>query len=622
MSNDNASSTDAEVVLSVDVEWAHPAVLEDVVAALDERGLRATFFCTHEGIRSRGTSGRSTRTSGDTPTRISTARPLPIPSSTSSAGSSSGCARFCPEAVGVRAHSLFHESGLLSVYRAAGLDYDSSAFLPLVPGGAPFLRGMGIVELPLYYMDHWDLVEQATGFELSRASPRLSGPQGCRLPPEPRLPERGDGAGLSRLEGALSRSRLAAPPPPAGSGRPNAVPRAARPPGGRGTPPTLADVNARFRGGAAVEGRDVRLSELAEVVPLDVVRDAEFESLGLLLHETPALLACLYDPKARRRCAANEAVSCVIAGSDLSSAVPARLGLALAGAPREAFLDAHRHLGSETDFYGEDFSSEVASEASISPSAHVAERRVRIAAGCVVEPGAVVLEGSTLAEDVVVRAGAVVGAEGFHPVPYGVGLVNMPHYGSVRLGRGVEVGANAVVCRSVFADPTEVGEAAILGPLVYVAHGVRIGPRSRLAASARVAGSARLGEEVFVGPGAVVRTPWPSATALASRSVPSSPATSRRARPSRATSRSTTNASSLPGDGSSSSTRQAMIAPDVSWAKAWSIQHPELVNLYGCAIGDESRIGPFVEIQAGAAIGRRCKLSSHTFRLYGGYDRR
>jgi UDP-2-acetamido-3-amino-2,3-dideoxy-glucuronate N-acetyltransferase len=37
------------------------------------------------------------------------------------------------------------------------------------------------------------------------------------------------------------------------------------------------------------------------------------------------------------------------------------------------------------------------------------------------------------------------------------------------------------------------------------------------------------------------------------------------------------------------------------------------VNLYGCRIGDESVIGPFVEIQAGATVGRRCKVQSHTF---------
>ena len=44
-----------------------------------------------------------------------------------------------------------------------------------------------------------------------------------------------------------------------------------------------------------------------------------------------------------------------------------------------------------------------------------------------------------------------------------------------------------------------------------------------------------------------------------------------------------------------------------------SIPHPQLVNLYGCSIGDETKIGAFVEIQKGAEIGARCKISSHTF---------
>ena len=39
----------------------------------------------------------------------------------------------------------------------------------------------------------------------------------------------------------------------------------------------------------------------------------------------------------------------------------------------------------------------------------------------------------------------------------------------------------------------------------------------------------------------------------------------------------------------------------------------EFVNLYGCTIGDESRIGTFVEIQRGATIGKRCRIQSHTF---------
>jgi UDP-2-acetamido-3-amino-2,3-dideoxy-glucuronate N-acetyltransferase len=43
------------------------------------------------------------------------------------------------------------------------------------------------------------------------------------------------------------------------------------------------------------------------------------------------------------------------------------------------------------------------------------------------------------------------------------------------------------------------------------------------------------------------------------------------------------------------------------------IIQPDLVNIYGASIGDETRIGPFVEIQRGAVIGARCKIQSHAF---------
>ena len=56
-----------------------------------------------------------------------------------------------------------------------------------------------------------------------------------------------------------------------------------------------------------------------------------------------------------------------------------------------------------------------------------------------------------------------------------------------------------------------------------------------------------------------------------------------------------------------------MIAPTVHLGTDVLIHQPDLVNLYGCRIGDGSRIGPFVEIQRGADIGRHCKISSHTF---------
>jgi len=55
------------------------------------------------------------------------------------------------------------------------------------------------------------------------------------------------------------------------------------------------------------------------------------------------------------------------------------------------------------------------------------------------------------------------------------------------------------------------------------------------------------------------------------------------------------------------------IAADVTLGRDVRIFQPDLVNLYGCWIGPETKIGAFVEVQKNAHIGARCKISSHTF---------
>jgi UDP-2-acetamido-3-amino-2,3-dideoxy-glucuronate N-acetyltransferase len=56
-----------------------------------------------------------------------------------------------------------------------------------------------------------------------------------------------------------------------------------------------------------------------------------------------------------------------------------------------------------------------------------------------------------------------------------------------------------------------------------------------------------------------------------------------------------------------------MISSDVVLGRDVRVFQPDLVNLYGCSVGDGTKIGAFVEIQQGATIGKNCKISSHTF---------
>ena len=55
------------------------------------------------------------------------------------------------------------------------------------------------------------------------------------------------------------------------------------------------------------------------------------------------------------------------------------------------------------------------------------------------------------------------------------------------------------------------------------------------------------------------------------------------------------------------------IAENVKLGRNVIIHHESLVNLYGCSVGDDSKIGTFVEIQKNVTVGRACKVSSHSF---------
>ena len=61
------------------------------------------------------------------------------------------------------------------------------------------------------------------------------------------------------------------------------------------------------------------------------------------------------------------------------------------------------------------------------------------------------------------------------------------------------------------------------------------------------------------------------------------------------------------------------IADDVKLGE--NVRLSKFINLYGCEIGDETKIGAFVEIQKNASVGKRCKISSHTFICEGRDDR-
>jgi hypothetical protein len=165
---------DNVICLTVDVEWAHAEVLADLVRALDEHGLRATFFCTHAGIDVPGHERAlhpNFRRDGDVLRALRDTLGHDYALLTDAEVHRSvlqATQAHCPEARGVRAHSLHYDTQLVALYSAAGLQYDSSYCATLVPGLRPFWKEHDLLECPLYYMDHLDLLTPRSGFEVTR----------------------------------------------------------------------------------------------------------------------------------------------------------------------------------------------------------------------------------------------------------------------------------------------------------------------------------------------------------------------------------------------------------------------------------------------------------------------
>jgi hypothetical protein len=161
------------VCLTVDVEWATPRILADLRELFDQRGVRATFFVTHAGVdvpgHERGLHPNF-RHNGDTRRALNATRGIDGSPSESELYEHvvKTTKAFAPEATGVRAHSLFYDSVLMPVYLANGIEYECSYLMSLVAGLRPFEKEYGLLGIPTYYADHFDIMNGLTGFDVAR----------------------------------------------------------------------------------------------------------------------------------------------------------------------------------------------------------------------------------------------------------------------------------------------------------------------------------------------------------------------------------------------------------------------------------------------------------------------
>lgn len=248
----------------------------------------------------------------------------------------------------------------------------------------------------------------------------------------------------------------------------------------------------------------MRLSEIAPGIQATVVRDAEFSNLGFLFDDLPDKL--IFVEAQHFVAAAREAhgIGCVLCTREMASCFPGVGGLATTAEPKLAFFQLQQFLVEETQFYGARFPTVIHPSARIHPRSWIASHNVRIGPDSVVEANVSVDERSSIGAGVHIRAGAVLGSEGFQSLRHSGGILQMAHGGGVSLRDHVEIFANAVVARAVFRQMTSVGEHSRIGNGAFVSHNVQVGQRCFVGHNATINGNTNVGDDSWIGPNATI----------------------------------------------------------------------------------------------------------------------
>lgn len=171
--------------------------------------------------------------------------------------------------------------------------------------------------------------------------------------------------------------------------------------------------------------------------------------------------------------------------------------------PEHEFYKLHNYLCENTDFYSSPLSSTRGSNVSIHPTA-VVEEGVTIKNDVVIGANAVVHKGTIIGNNVTIQAGAVIGTQGFQVLYNGPEPYLVKHVGGVKINDNVSVGANSCIANSLFDGYTEIGRSTKIDASVFIAHNCTIGENCVITPGVVMAGSSSLEDGVWLAPNTVI----------------------------------------------------------------------------------------------------------------------
>jgi UDP-3-O-[3-hydroxymyristoyl] glucosamine N-acyltransferase len=199
--------------------------------------------------------------------------------------------------------------------------------------------------------------------------------------------------------------------------------------------------------------------------------------------------------------------------TDHSGPIPFELegrALILVAHPRTSFVKVLDRLEGKLISKGQVHAAAIISTLShIHPEAYVGPGciigRADIGKGSILEANVTIGDGVRVGEEVRIKPGAVIGGDGYSYERDDDGhLMRFPHFGGVVIEDHVDIGANTVIDRGTFGNTT-IGRGTKIDNLCHIAHNVRIGQDCLIIAHSTLSGSDVIGNRVWVAPGAMIK---------------------------------------------------------------------------------------------------------------------
>lgn len=242
-------------------------------------------------------------------------------------------------------------------------------------------------------------------------------------------------------------------------------------------------------------------SELLKETGIDQAPQRVFDFLGLANATNPNSLSFIDDHRYVEEVNRNKNVTGIITSSTLFSEIDKSKEIFIVEDPRYSFYTLQNLLYLKSYIKSP---TQIGKNVQIHPRAFVSEYNVVIGDNVVLEPNVTILSDVIIGNNVIVRAGSVIGAEGFEHKRTSKGILPVMHDGKVIIGDNVHIGACNAISKGFAYRDTIIGKDSKTDNLVHIAHCVQIGERCLFPASCMIAGSVTIEDDVWIGPNASI----------------------------------------------------------------------------------------------------------------------